>query len=127
MNRHWTDRKLGSLAAMAAILLLTLDPLMGGDPKPAADQARKKELIRLQMINDMLYASDDFFGETRHLLYADQPLPPAPPPVAVKAAPAGSKSTASNQTGDDETNGGDIPIPDIGGGGGDPGDGGCLT
>jgi hypothetical protein len=145
------------LAGLACVSLTALTPVLGGNPKPEADEAgKKRELIRLQMINAMMYAADDFFGEARHLIYADQPLPPTAPPPVITVAPVRSRSTSSIETSPTvaattstpgvtdpptgggtgtgtgpgtggDTGGGVVLPPDIGGGGGDPGGGGCPT
>jgi hypothetical protein len=114
MNTHRIQFQRARFAALALPCLLAAGPAFGGEADPVAEAAGKKELVRLQMINDMMYASDDFFGETRPFIYVDQPLPPAAP--AEGPAPVAAREKTGN----------DVPSPPDNGGG-DPGGGDCPT
>jgi len=153
MFRRSVEKAIGWVAVCRLLpalgLLLCVWP-RGGE----AGNTNRTELIRLQMINNMMYAADDFFGETRYLYYADQLSrnPPPTPPVVTQVTvqrvvipastdskdttggrPVYITSTTTTTTGGSTgggssgggTGGGGIP-PDSGGGG-DPGGGGCPT
>ncbi len=126
---------------------------VGGSPLAGAQESNKPpalaaaQLILMQLGNDMLYGTDDFFGENRDIIYVDlvSPTPPsaAVPATAVAAstaspaAPAGGVPAASTPAapadGGTTTPGAgngdtpptpDIPAPDVPV---DPGAGGCPT
>jgi hypothetical protein len=108
------------------VLLLTLTPATGGNTDSDGNKAKRQDLIRLEMINDMMYAADDFFGEARYLFYADQPVtpPPVPAPAVAKAAEE-TKTPAPVDTSAAVASSTPItapPTPDTGSGGG-PGSG----
>ena len=67
------------------VLVAGLLPLLGFCADSPTSDTNRTDLVRLQMINDMMYAADDFFGECRHLFYADQSRQPSalPAPVVV--------------------------------------------
>jgi hypothetical protein len=87
--RVFSERVVCRALVPAALLLMLM-----ANTNCVNSSAKKKDLIDEQVYSDMMYGSDDYFGENTDLAYADG----ATPTVVVPVTPGTPTPTATTPT-----------------------------
>ena len=92
INWTWRER-LSCMAAMLVVAAMWICPAMAG-PGEAPNKDSKEKLIDLQINSDMLYGTDDYFGDTRDVVYIDTVVPSSGQGNDGGASSSGQSTTA---------------------------------